>query len=598
MPKNINWLILSTFFLLALFFLRVNNQMLSDTWWHMSVGREVQETKKIPTSDSFVYGSKNTNYTSTEWLSGLIFFEIYSKVGVLGLSFFKMIVTVLAAFFLYKTLTLFIKEKYKIVFALILTSYLLSFRLSLRPEMFTLLFLSVTNYICLRYYYHKELSRFLYTLPFIFLVWPNLHGFVPAGLILLTFFAFISIYEWKILKVERKHLSQFLIIFLLTLAAGAVQLNRLLFFVAANQFSPYITEWANLKDALLGKADQAFHWEIVIYILILTAYTFAFLKTKKTWINTFYFVVLLFPIKFYRLVAPVALLTVPQLGYMLEKGNFVKPLFYKILFFAGLLVIVITIFIGSAQQTWPPPIPERAEKYIRDNLVTKRLFTLGIWSDYFIWNIKGIKTFSDVMNQYRDNESLYAEKSLVIPDNNPQELLKKYDIDTVVNTQVGYNWASSTKVAGLPGWKLVYLSESVIIYARNDVIVKSPIDLSVIDPYLNYDFKFQIKDREIAVKQLENLLIYDPLNAFARNQLILNDIYENRFDEARKLALESRQLIPNNSYYSFLLAVIYANQNDCQKSYQFAKEATAKSPDTTNKSILENLLREKCSLQI
>ena len=56
MLKKIDWLVIFTFLLLAIFFFRINNQLLQDTYWHMAVGKEVLETKKIPTHDNFVYG--------------------------------------------------------------------------------------------------------------------------------------------------------------------------------------------------------------------------------------------------------------------------------------------------------------------------------------------------------------------------------------------------------------------------------------------------------------------------------------------------------------------------------------------------------------
>src|SRR3989344_7963020 len=589
MLKKIDWLVIFTFLLLAIFFFRINNQLLQDTYWHMAVGKEVLETKKIPTHDNFVYGSKSTNYTSTEWLSGLIFFETYEKFHIFGLSLLKMLAGLGTIFFLYKTLAIFTKDKFKINFFLLLVSYLISHRLFLRPEMFSFLFLAITNYICFSYYYKNRLPHLAFLLPLIFLIWPNIHGFAPAGIVILAFFASTITIEHKIFRKERVNYTKFILFFVLSCLTVVPQIDRLLFFTNTSHFSSFIPEWNSLKGELFTNGqlqnELSTHWTIYLYILILIIYLFAFYKSKKSILSLFYFVVLLAPIKFYRLISPTVIIATPILVHLLE-GKFntnISLRLYQIFFSTTSLLILISALsaqiIGKPEQIWPPTQPIGSERFIKENLHTKRLFTLGIWNDYYIFNIQSIKTFSDVMNEYRDRESLLDESSLVNPNNDPQALLSKYNIDTVVNTQNVYRWSSSTNLGNLQNWRLVYISELTIIYARKDIIKNNHLDLSLINPYLNSDLKFQIKDREEAIKEIENLLNYDPQNGFARSQLILNYIDENQWDEAKKLALESRVQIPGNSYYSFLLAIIYGNLNDCEKASMYATEALNKTPD-------------------
>ena len=174
--KHIALLILSCLFL-SCYFVRVQPVANSDTFYHLSVGREVIETKTIPIKDNFVYGSANTNYVSTEWLSGVIFYLLVQTFGFLALLVLRVAVGLLTLYFLYKSLRLFISNYLIINALLLLVGYLLSYRLSSRPEMFSLLFLALTNYVCLHIFAKEKLPLTAYFLPLIFGLWPNLHGF-------------------------------------------------------------------------------------------------------------------------------------------------------------------------------------------------------------------------------------------------------------------------------------------------------------------------------------------------------------------------------------------------------------------------------------
>src|SRR3989338_8770119 len=105
-----NLLIIFTFILIAVFFVRVVSPT-TDTYWHLSIGRLIWETKHIPFQDPFVYGPANNHFISTEWLAGLIFYGVVKAFGLNGLTLLRLIISLAALFFLYQTLSLIIKSQ-------------------------------------------------------------------------------------------------------------------------------------------------------------------------------------------------------------------------------------------------------------------------------------------------------------------------------------------------------------------------------------------------------------------------------------------------------------------------------------------------------
>ena len=85
---------------------------------------------------------------------------------------------------------------------------------------------------------------------------------------------------------------------------------------------------------------------------------------------------------------------------------------------------------------------------------------------------------------------------------------------------------------------------------------------------------------------MQQLLVFDPTNDFARIQLVL---YYRDADikKADELAQESRILIPNSPWFSYLLSSIKARQSKCAEAEKYGEEAIAKS---SNDPHIKNLV--------
>ncbi len=72
-----------------------------DLWFHLAIGKQIATEQRIPTTDSFSHTAKGEPFVPHEWLSQLLFYEIYRVAGGAGLLVLKVVLAVLAFALIY-----------------------------------------------------------------------------------------------------------------------------------------------------------------------------------------------------------------------------------------------------------------------------------------------------------------------------------------------------------------------------------------------------------------------------------------------------------------------------------------------------------------
>lgn len=615
------WFFLGILFLACAFIVRIQPPAVLDTFFHLSVGRQVWETKQVPTRDDFVYADVNKNYTSNVWLSGLIFYAFVKTFGISGMLVLKAILIGAIVYFLIRTLEIFTKDEFKIGAFVLLAVYILAFRFNSRPEMISFAFLAIVNFCCFDWFFSPQgtsspkpargRTLWIYILPLIFLLWPNVHGFAAIGLAVFGFFVVIEmvrlLFSRNVLSDVNSRTYLFFIIFALSVLVSAVQYQRVISFLNAPKFSGFVLEWATFLQKLHPTGDYSLlgkpTFDNYVFLGYLVGFVVLFLflvrsvlsdassrthltfeKRARTYLNAvvfaFYGVFLILPFKYFRLIQATFLLSVPAFVYFCQKldEKFGLQIVWKFLFAAlGIFVVVCTLtghLFGAEYENMRLTYPYGSEKFILENLNSRRIFTVGLWDDYYLWTVPGVLTYSDILMDTKTDESINIGKVMHNPDDVALPLLTKYDVDTVVNTSQWLYLLNNTPIWKLKNWKLVYMTGTYQIYAREDIIKAAPLNLSKIHPELETPLKFKIEDRDAAVDQLNKLLAYDSSNDFARGQLIIYYLTEGKDNEkAKNIAEESYKLFPKNPWFSFYLAVVWDSFGDCTKAVNFAQGA-------------------------
>src|SRR5256885_10309224 len=151
-----------------------------DFWWHLKTGEYIINTHTIPRTDFFSFTNYGRAWVAHEWLSEVIFYEIYSKFG------FNVLIVVFAilialAFWITFNRT----DSHPLIacFAALLGVWAILPDIGVRPRVFTLL-LSSVYLVLLGRFVRRGKGRDLWWLAPLMALWVNLHGGVLIGLVL------------------------------------------------------------------------------------------------------------------------------------------------------------------------------------------------------------------------------------------------------------------------------------------------------------------------------------------------------------------------------------------------------------------------------
>lgn len=154
-----------------------------DAWWHLRTGQLILERGAVPQADWFAYADP-APWIDLHWGFQVVLAALFSIGGAPLLVALKALLTsgALASCVAAR------RSAWPMELALVawLPALLaLSLRMVLRPELFTLLFLSV--YLCVLFHAERR-PRLLWLLPLVQLLWVNLQPLFPLGPIVLALY--------------------------------------------------------------------------------------------------------------------------------------------------------------------------------------------------------------------------------------------------------------------------------------------------------------------------------------------------------------------------------------------------------------------------
>jgi hypothetical protein len=183
----------------------------NDVWWHLKTGKYIIEHNyRLPKYDVFAWTSEKIEWDNHEWLSQIIFYKFYQlgESTIIGgmrcLTTFKTIINSTTFLLLF---LLIIRRNKCITLATVLTVMAIFGSRTLlyaRPPVFTFLFLVIFLHFIYRYRYENLHFKWLIILPFLMILWVNLHGGFMMGIILVGAFLAGEIILLIIIKLKMK----------------------------------------------------------------------------------------------------------------------------------------------------------------------------------------------------------------------------------------------------------------------------------------------------------------------------------------------------------------------------------------------------------
>lgn len=178
-------ILISIFFLLFLGYFHPVTAITQDLGRHLMTGDIILQTLSVPKTNLFSYTYPNFPFINHHWLSEVFYSIFFDKIGFNGL-------LVLNTSLILLSFGLIISSIYKKVSALILLFCSLLYlpilfeRTDVRPESFSFLFLSL--FIVILYKFRDKFTKWILILPFLELLWVNMHIYFPIGIAVLFLF--------------------------------------------------------------------------------------------------------------------------------------------------------------------------------------------------------------------------------------------------------------------------------------------------------------------------------------------------------------------------------------------------------------------------
>lgn len=182
------------FLMTILFWLRPMDDMNQDLGRHLKVGEIIATTWQIPQTKLMAYTYPSYHAGNNPWLAEVVMYLLVQTIGVSGLYIFF----ILLFLFAFGLVLFSIRDKPipVILFVSCLVLGIMWERMSLRPELFSYLFFSI--FLVVLYANKKHFTKWIYILPFIEMLWVNMHIYFFLGIGLVgLFFIDACVTHWK-----------------------------------------------------------------------------------------------------------------------------------------------------------------------------------------------------------------------------------------------------------------------------------------------------------------------------------------------------------------------------------------------------------------
>ncbi|MFH1186661.1 MAG: hypothetical protein V1697_00645 [Candidatus Levyibacteriota bacterium] len=523
------------FLLLFVGFFHPIRAITQDLGRHLLLGEIILKNFSIPKTNLFSYTYPDFPFINLHWLSEVIFYLVFKLINFNGLLIFSTIIVIVAFLLIFLKALKNKNSPIVITIGSILYLRILFERTDIRPEIFSYLFLSI--FIFILYKYRKKFTYWILILPFIELLWVNMHIYFIVGLAVLFLFLVenLIINKKDLLSTKTK---VFFLVFTLSLFSTFLNPNYLKGaiypFIFQQNYGYTIEENQNIL--LLWNYFQK---QTIIYFVIsatLLLLSFIVLLKKARLIDFFLSVLFIY-------LCVIAIRNFPLFvfgtfiaftyNYTIIAKNIPKTI-HKYIYYILLLVLILQIFQVSGSKGFGFGVDMGAEKaanfFIENNLKNPIFnnFDIGSYLDYrfypktkvFIDGRPGeypAEFFKDVYIPMQYEESVFNRVD------------SKYKFNVIFFSYLDQTpWANSFlfKIVRNNNWKIIYIDDYVIILVKDnlenkDVIEKYKMDVNDLK-FSNIDFdnkvsliklsvflnKTGLKDQEIKI--YENILKLDP----------------------------------------------------------------------------------------
>jgi len=549
-------LILLIILLVLIFASQINTIVDIDLWWIFRTAEFTLRNLDVPRVDIFSYAAGNQAWMDHEWLSQIILYFTFTKFGWIGVNMLKAFIISLCFFI---PIALIYAKHRKILFAVffaLFSALAFGYRSFARPEIFSYLMLAV-------FFYILEKEKRLYMLPFLQVLWVNLHGYFIFGPLLVFLFSI-----GRRLSGEKEKSKRLAAIFIYTGLAclanpyflkGALYPISLLFNIfTVNKASMRVAELAMPVSSNFG--SYVFLW---VFTVLSGATFFVNIKKAKLEHVLIYAFSFALAYMFIRNIPIFVFLAMPLAAINLNEVGFTKDMpekkYYPALIAAVCFLVYFFLSDGYYKFTGQFPLrktgsefsrllmPFGACDFLKKNNIKGRIFAtfdFGAYAAYMFYPERRV-----FIGPWSDSyQAIY--KPYMRAEDYPETLpglQKKYDFNISLIRHLFKDQEKLLRyLSGNAEWHLVYYDENSAVFLRDTPENMEPIRKYSIDfnkkkldgPDMDIriaNFFQKIGELRLAEEIYLKLLAANPRHLEAGNNLAVIYINTGRLEDGVKL---------------------------------------------------------------
>jgi hypothetical protein len=476
----------------------------TDMWWHLRAGEETWLTGKPVTIDTFSYTRQGATWINHSWLSQLGMYVIYRVGRFLALG---AVVALLAAISMALAYAQMEGHPLLRAFVLILASAVAAPVWSPRPQLVSLVMFGVNGYLI--YLFKWRGRNHLWVLPFLFVLWSNLHGGYVLGLLLLG--AMIAgealnhllgieggeVVSWK--GIGQLGLWGLIAALVVVINPNGWAMWAIPFrTVGVQVLQNFIPEWASPDFHEL--VQQPFLWllfgtfgTVVLSrrrmdgtdLISLIGFAYLALIARR---NFGPFAMVAAPVfsrhlaslladeaaRFHQAVVK-GVTKISRFNSMGSEAKEISPGVSKILNTLIIVLLALAAGVKLYYVTSPELVsksikviyPDQAVNWIRANQPPGRMFNSYNWGGYLDWTLPDYQVFVDGRTDLYDDELLNEYLRVAVGENGWETILNDYRVNLVL-IERGTGLVGQLEYSG--EWVKSYRDEKSVVFIRKNIL--------------------------------------------------------------------------------------------------------------------------------
>jgi hypothetical protein len=457
-----------------------------DLWWHLRTGQWIVETGHVPHSDPFSFTRAGHAWVSHEWLSEVVFYELWKHGGAAALMVFSAIITTAGFMLLYLRCLLYGGKKHWAAAATVVGALASAPSWGVRPQMFTFTLASLLLWLLEsgnKSGTKEDRPRLLFLIPPLFLLWLNLHAGFALGLALLFAYGLGLTVETAVGNTPWKNARPIILLVLLLLLAclalvplnpSGAQLYRYPFDTLRSSamrsfivewfspdfheslYRPFLLVWLLLLTALAGSRSRP--KGRVIALLLLTS--FAALDAVR---HIPIFILVAIPVIAAAL--PVSSAS-PTASQRRPDPSRFRPLFnMAVVILIGVFASVKWVSLARNQDAREAELfPQKAVAFLQASAQPRRIFVYYDWGGYAIWKLyPEYRVFVDGRADLYGDDLLRQFKTAMQLRTGWRDVLDSWKVEAVL---VPPSCALAQALLLDPNWHAAFVDAKAIILVR------------------------------------------------------------------------------------------------------------------------------------